>query len=78
MWIILKVFIERICYIYIASALCFGFFGPEDCGISAPQPGSKPAPLSLQDEVKTTGPAGKSPIFPILLKCSKKEGSVIP
>ena len=51
MWTIFKVFTES------ASVLCFWFFGPEACGILAPQPGTEPA---LEGEVLTTGHPGKS------------------
>ena len=36
----------------------FWFFGHEACGISVPQPGIKPAPLTLGGEGLTTGPPG--------------------
>ena len=36
------------------------FFGYEAYGILAPQPGIEPAPLTLEDEVLTTGPPGLS------------------
>ena len=48
-----------ICY-NIASVLCFGFFGPEACGILAPRPRIKPSPTALEDRVLTIGPPGKS------------------
>ena len=38
----------------------FCFFGPEACGILAPQPGIESAPPALECEVLTTGPPGKS------------------
>ena len=43
----------------IAAVLCFGH---KACGILAPLPESelKPAPHTLEDEVLTTGPPGKS------------------
>ena len=44
-----------ICY-NIASALCFGFFGREACGILVPQEGIEPARPALEDKVLTTGP----------------------
>ena len=47
------------CY-SIASVLCLGFFGQEAYRTSAPQPGIKPVPSALGDEVLTTGPPGKS------------------
>ena len=36
------------------------FFGSEACEILADGPGMEPAPTSLEDEVLTTGPPGKS------------------
>ena len=48
-----------ICY-NIASVLCFVFLPWGACGILAPWPGIKPAPPSLEGEVLTTGPPGKS------------------
>ena len=50
---------------YCFCYLCFGFFGPEACGILAPQPRIKPTPPALEGEVLTTGPPGKSPIIEI-------------
>ena len=41
----------------------FWVFGPEACGISAPQLGVKPTPVVLEGEVLTTGPRGMSPLF---------------
>ena len=35
---------DSVCY-NIASPLCFGFVGPETCGILAPRPGTESAPL---------------------------------
>ena len=46
----------------------FWFFGPEACGILAPRPGIGPAPPTLEGEVLTTGPLGKSPSH-ILIVC---------
>ena len=50
-----------ICY-NIASVLWGFFFGPEACGILAPQPGIQPTPMPpvLERKVLTTGPPGKS------------------
>ena len=45
----------------------FWFFGPEACGISAPQPGTELVPLALEGEVLTTGPPGKSQSSDIFL-----------
>ena len=41
------------------NPLLFLYIGQEACGILAPQPGIKPAPPALEDEVVTTGPPGK-------------------
>ena len=38
----------------------FLFFGPEACGILAPQPGIQPPPPALEGEVLTAGPPGES------------------
>ena len=38
----------------------FLFFGPEACGILAPQPGIQPPPPALEGEVLTAGPPRKS------------------
>ena len=38
----------------------FWCFGPEVCGILAPQPGIKPVPSSLEGEVSATELPGKS------------------
>ena len=46
----------RYCFCFI-----FRVFGPEACGILAPQPGIKPVPPSLEGKVLTTGPPGKCP-----------------
>ena len=50
------------CY-SIASVLCFVFFGQEAYGTLAPQPGIEPAPSTLEGEVLTIGPPGKSPLY---------------
>ena len=39
------------------------FFGLRACGISAPQPGVRPAPPAQEGKVLTTGPQGKSPLL---------------
>ena len=44
----------------MASLLCFGF---KACGILAPRPGVKLAPLALEGDVLTTGLPGKSHVF---------------
>ena len=36
------------------------FFGPKACGILAPWPGIEPAPPTVEGEILTTGPPGKS------------------
>ena len=38
----------------------FWFFGHKACGILAPQPGIRSAPLALEGKVLTTGLPGKS------------------
>ena len=43
----------------------FWFLGYEACGISAPRARIKPTPPALEGEVLTTGPPGKSPVFPL-------------
>ena len=43
----------------------FWFFGHEACGILALQPGIKPAPPTLEGEVSTTAPQGKSRVVGI-------------
>ena len=53
MWTIFKVFIEFV-------EILFQFFSPEAYGILASQPGIKPVPPALEDEVLTTGPLGQS------------------
>ena len=65
MWTIFKKYLLnllRYCFCYLfnffASVLCFGH---EACGILAPQSGIKPTPPTLEGEVLTTGPPGKSP-----------------
>ena len=50
------------------------FFGPEACGILAPQPGIEPTPPTLEGEVSTTGPPGKSP-YRVFLKWGFKPKS---
>ena len=59
MWTIFKVFIEFVTILFPFHIL--DFFGREACGILAAQPGVKPASPTLEGEVLTTGPAGKSP-----------------
>ena len=43
------------------------FFGQEACVILVPRPGIKQAPPTLEDEVLTPGPPGKSPNLFILI-----------
>ena len=58
------VFIE---FVTILFPLYVWVFGPEACGILAPQTGIEPAAPELEGEVLTTGPAGKSlPMLPHL------------
>ena len=61
-----------ICY-NIGSIYIFGFFDHVACGISAPQPGIETIHSTLEGEVLTTGPPGKSPS--VLLK--KKKDHII-
>ena len=60
MWIKIyfKVFIEFVTILLLFYV--FWFFGPEECGILALQPGIEPAPPELEGEVLTTGPCGTS------------------
>ena len=47
--------------------LFFGFFFSQKArGILVPQPGIDPTPPELEGEVLTTGPPGKSLIFPFI------------
>ena len=59
MWKFLKALLKLLQYCF--CYLCFGFFGPEACGILAPQPRIEPAPPALEREVLTTGLPGKPP-----------------
>ena len=52
----LKALLKLLQYCFCYS--CFGFFGPEACGILAPQPRIEPAPPALEGEILTTGPEG--------------------
>ena len=54
----------------------FWSFGPEVCGILAPWPGIEPAPPTLEDEVLTTGPPGKSQDIYDSYKKKKKKKTV--
>ena len=71
----LKVFIEFVMILLLGGFFFFFFafvlcFGREACGILALQSGVKPTPPTLEDEVLTTGPPGKSPnLFIYFLKC---------
>ena len=49
MWTIFKVFIEFVAILFLF--LCFGFFGPEACGILVPWLGTEPTPPALEGEV---------------------------
>ena len=51
-----KVFIE---FIIILFLFVFQFFGHKTSGILAFQPGIKPVPPALEDEILPTGPPGK-------------------
>ena len=57
-WTICKVFIESVIILFMVYVL--GFFGPEACGIYAPQPGTKPVLPALEGEVWDTGSPVKS------------------
>ena len=50
---------------FLQYYFCFmlWFFGPEACGILAPQPGIEHALLRLEGEILPTGPPGKSQLF---------------
>ena len=48
----------------------FWVFGPEACGILAPQPGNEPAPSAAEGEVLTTGLSGKSEQLLIFYYCN--------
>ena len=50
-----------ICY-NIVCVLCFGFFGREACGILPPRGEIELTPTSLEGNILTTGPPGKSPL----------------
>ena len=54
MWTIFS--LDWICY----SIASVGFFGHMPCGILVPWPGMEPIPPTLEGEVLTTGPPGKS------------------
>ena len=53
-----KVFIEFVTILLLFCVFDFFFFGPEACGILAPQPGIEPAPPALEGSVLTTGSPG--------------------
>ena len=53
-----KVFIEFVTILVLFYVLFF--FGPEACGILAPQPSIEPIPSALEGEVLTTRPPGQS------------------
>ena len=53
-----KVFIEFVTILVLFYVLFF--FGPEACGILAPQPGTKPILLALEGKVLITRLPGKS------------------
>ena len=53
----------------------FCSFGSEVRGILAPWPGIEPAPPTLEDEVLTTGPPGKSQDIYDSYKKKKKKGA---
>lgn len=49
------------------SCFMFWLFGWDACGMLAPRPGVKPAPLAQEGEVLDPGPRGTSFAFPALL-----------
>ena len=55
--LVFKVFIEFVTILLLFYVLVLW---PGACGILAPRPGIKPAPPTLEGEVFTTGPPGKS------------------
>ena len=59
MWTIFKVSIEFITILPLLFMFWF-FFGQEACAILASQPEIVPPPSSLEGEVLTAGPPGKS------------------
>ena len=65
----------------IASALHFGFFGHEACGILVPWPGIEPLIPALEGRFLATGPSEKSDTIHFLddtlfLACAVGLGSV--
>ena len=58
MWTIFKVFIEFVTILPLFYV--FWFFGPEECGILALQPGIESAPPELEGKVLTIGEPGQS------------------
>ena len=54
----LKSLLNLLQYCFCFVFLIFFFFGPEACGILAPQPGIEPAPPALEDNFLTTGSPG--------------------
>ena len=58
MWTIFKVFIGFVTILFLCNVL--GFFGPEVCGILAPQPGIKHTCSALKSKALTAGPQGKT------------------
>ena len=75
MWTIFKVFIEFVAILFPFNFLknflfLFWVFSCKECGILAAWPIIHPGPPALEGEVLTTGPPGKSQVWPD----SSKEG----
>ena len=66
MWTIFKVFIEFVT-ILLLFYVFFGFLATRHMGSYLPDQGSNPNPPTLEGEVLTTGPPGKS-LYYIFLK----------
>ena len=56
-------FFEKIFTEFVITLFLFWLFGQEACRILAPRPGIEPTLPTLEGEVLTTGPPGKSPDF---------------
>ena len=61
-------FLKSIGFVTLLLLFYVLFFGLEACGSLAAQPGTKPAPHTLEGEVLTTRPPGKFPrVFVVFL-----------
>ena len=56
-------FWKKIFTVFVITLFLFWFFGQEACRILAPRPGIEPTLPTLEGEVLTIGPPGKSPDF---------------